>query len=266
MPAKVDEAFRLYRYVPYTALTREARARALAGEGSFVVNAQGGLTAKGLDRSLERSITAVQWTAASQVAVERTRHYHGEDRAAALASHHQAVTNIAHWHTWQVAVDYDIYQRNLAADNHSHNLTGVDHTALTLVVGKAVLSSHSPLPPSNLHQPVMASGAGSTRRAPADHQGPARKKPRSSNCFRCGGTGHMPGDCSAESTSAGKPVAPLATNARSRHALASPTGKPFCFAWARESSCSFGSECTHFHGCSICRDTRHGAADCRSQA
>ncbi|KAG2738935.1 hypothetical protein P692DRAFT_20657427, partial [Suillus brevipes Sb2] len=88
VPAKVDEAFRLYRYVPYTALTREARARALAGEGSFVVNAQGGLTAKGLDRSLERSITAVQWTAASQVAVERTRHYHGEDRAAALASHH----------------------------------------------------------------------------------------------------------------------------------------------------------------------------------
>ena len=46
---KVDEAFRAFCYVPYSALTTAVRLRTQHREEDFIVNAQGGLTAKGLD-------------------------------------------------------------------------------------------------------------------------------------------------------------------------------------------------------------------------
>ncbi|KAF8507737.1 hypothetical protein JB92DRAFT_3121580 [Gautieria morchelliformis] len=49
VPLKADDTFKAYRYVPYTSLSLAARLKAGRGEEDFVVNAQGGLTAKGLD-------------------------------------------------------------------------------------------------------------------------------------------------------------------------------------------------------------------------
>ena len=49
IPPKVDEAFKAFRYIPYSALTAAAKLHAVHGEVDFIVNAQGGLTAKGLD-------------------------------------------------------------------------------------------------------------------------------------------------------------------------------------------------------------------------
>lgn len=73
LPLKVEEAFKSYRYVPYTALTHAARSKAfLRGEDSSFVLRQDGLTARGLDRANELSIVMVDWIAAAKAAEDRT--------------------------------------------------------------------------------------------------------------------------------------------------------------------------------------------------
>ncbi|KIK33170.1 hypothetical protein CY34DRAFT_46558, partial [Suillus luteus UH-Slu-Lm8-n1] len=89
IPIKVEDAFKHYRYVPYTALMHTACSKAfLHGEDSSFVFTQDGLTAKGLDHSNELAITTVDWVAAAKAAEERTLHHWGEARASALVSHH----------------------------------------------------------------------------------------------------------------------------------------------------------------------------------
>lgn len=257
IPPKVEEAFKLYRYVPYTTLTHAARSKAfLHGEDSSFVFTSDGLMAKGLDRSNELLVSTVDWIAAAKAAEERTTHYWGPERGAALVLHHLVVLDIGRTHGWSVAMHYDVQQRELAHANHEHNLEGLDIAALTLANNK-VAYTISPAP-----HPAPAA----KRSAPSDFPTSPRKKLNaaiSSHCFHCGTSGHLPADCTSETTTAGKPVAALATGARSKHALASPSGKHFCFNWASGSSCSFGSACKNAHLCSLCGDTSHGAAGCR---
>ncbi|KAF8521857.1 hypothetical protein JB92DRAFT_3110938 [Gautieria morchelliformis] len=94
IPLKADEAFKVFRYIPYTALSLLARIKASRGEEDFIVNAQGGLTAKGLDHQNERNISTVEWYAAAKAAEERTEFHHGKTRAHALAAHHKIVMDL----------------------------------------------------------------------------------------------------------------------------------------------------------------------------
>ncbi|KAG2157805.1 uncharacterized protein EDB93DRAFT_1101113 [Suillus bovinus] len=99
IPLKVEEAFKQYRYVPYTALTHAARSKAfLRGEDSAFIFTQDGLAAKGLDRANELLIVTVDWIAAAKAAEDRTLHYWGEARASALVSHHLVVLDIGRTH------------------------------------------------------------------------------------------------------------------------------------------------------------------------
>ncbi|KAG1719378.1 hypothetical protein EDB19DRAFT_1972723 [Suillus lakei] len=137
IPLKVEEAFKNYCYVPYTALTHAARSKAfLHGEDSSFIFTQDGLTAKGLDRANELSIMTVDWIAAAKAAEDRTLHYWGEARASALVSHHLIVLDIGRTHGWAVAMHYDVQQRELAHANHEHNLAGLDVAALTIANNK----------------------------------------------------------------------------------------------------------------------------------
>ncbi|KAG1842902.1 hypothetical protein C8R48DRAFT_35382 [Suillus tomentosus] len=260
VPPKVEEAFKAYCYIPYTALTHAARSKAhLRGEDSSFVFTSDGLTAKGLDRSNELSISTVDWIAAAKTAEERTAHYWGADRESALVSHHLVVLDIGRTHGWLVAMHYDVQQRELAHANHEHNLAGLDVAALTIANNKVASAAlQSP-------HPTLSN----KRSAPSDFPTSPRKKSHtvnSSHCFRCGAPGHLPADCTADTTAAGKPVASLATGARSKHALAASNGKHFCFNWASNSNCSFGSGCKNAHSCSLCGDTSHGAGSCKSRA
>ncbi|KAG2753950.1 hypothetical protein P692DRAFT_20654829, partial [Suillus brevipes Sb2] len=89
IPTKVEDAFRHYHYVPYTALMHAARSRAfLRGEDLSFVFTQDGLMAKGLDRSNEVFITTVDWITVAKAVEERTAHHWGEECAFALVSHH----------------------------------------------------------------------------------------------------------------------------------------------------------------------------------
>jgi hypothetical protein len=214
--------------------------------------------AKGLDRSNELSISTVDWVAAAKAAEERTLHHWGDDRASALVSHHLVVLDIGRTHGWPVAMHYDVQQRELAHANHEHNLAGLDVAALTLANNK--MASLVPLSTPSV-QPAK-------RAVPSDFPSSPHKRIHmqpTGHCFRCGAPGHLPADCPADTTTAGKPVAALATNAKSRHALTAHGGKHFCFNWANHSNCSFGTNCRNAHSCSICGDGSHGAGACRSR-
>jgi hypothetical protein len=255
VPPKVDEAFRAFCYVPYTALTLPARQRAARGEEDFVINAQGGITAKGLDQRSERHIDVMDWLASAKAAEDCTRRYHGDERADALSAHHNIVQSLSRTHGWLIAVEYDMQQRELVAENPAHDFRTLDTASLTIIATRLALASCASQPPSALK-----------RSASSELPSTSPRKRHRSYCFRCGLPGHLPADCKSDSTAAGKPTAAFARGAKSKHALAAPDGRQFCFSWARSSSCSYSNACTNFHGCSVCGDLSHGAGSCKSCA
>jgi hypothetical protein len=237
--------------VPYTALSHSARLKAARGEEDFVVNVQGGLTAKGLDCRDEGSIEMVDWQAAAHAAEACIRTYHGEEHAKALTAHHRIILDIACLHSWGVVVEYDIQQQEIASYHPTHDLSALDVQAFALITAR---------------QPSLLSSGVTTKR-PRSPNGtdtsPRRKHQTQSSCFRCGLGGHMPGDCRASTTTAGKTTAAIAKGAKSRHGLLVPNRQQFCFNWARASSCVHGNQCSNYHGCSLCGEKGHGAGRCK---
>ncbi|KAG1727420.1 hypothetical protein EDB19DRAFT_1833115 [Suillus lakei] len=227
VPPKVDEAFKAFKYVPYSVLTSSAQWQAIrSGEEAFTISASGSLMAKGLDRRNERSITLSDWIGAADAAEERTEHYHGAVRARALKAHHSVVLGLSRSHSWDMEVEYDIQQREMVAQHLQHDLSQLDDKALTIIATHIVTrqpvftASYSPSQPK---RPLPPSSSSS--------QQPPKKKTRL-QCFRCGGADHLPGDCTAESTITGHPAARITASAKSAHALAAPGGKIFCIGWA----------------------------------
>jgi len=248
--------------VPYASLTHSARAKAARGEEDFIINAHGGLTVKGFDRRDERAIELVDWLGAARVAEERTRAHHGNVRADALASHHQIVTDLARSHGWPVAVEYDIKQRELAAQHPQHDLSFLDRDQLTMIVTAIALAAKE-VNQQNITS--ITAPASPTKRQRTDSTHATPRKRLSKQCFRCGFAGHMPESCKAETTSAGCPVAAIDAS-RGKNCLVGPNNKPFCFNWAKDSSCPFGNNCRNLHTCSLCGGSSHGAASCQVRA
>lgn len=258
VPPKIDEAFKALKYVPYSAIITAAN-RAWKDEEEFVVNRGGGLTSKGLDRRDERSLSFTDWSSAAQTAEARYRVHHSAQRAEALAKHHSVVTSLARTHSWTVALEYDISQRELSAQYPQHDLSTLNSECLTVVSTRlAVAHPQLRFPPQQSASSATKRPAGSTAQT-----SPSKRVARM--CFRCGLAGHFPADCKADTTTAGKPVAALATNARSKHALAAADNKQYCFSWAQNSSCSFADKCYNHHGCSLCGSATHGAAGCNAR-
>ena len=276
VPAKVDEAIAAFKYIPYTSLTKSAKIKSLLSNEEFVINAQGGLTSKQLDRKNERFISFSDWLGASRVMEERLRVHWGNARAEAFAEHHRIVTELERTHGWAVAVDYDIQQRDFVHVNPRHDLSTLDTQCLTLTTSRLIIETagtlqhHGASSSSNhSHQgPASAHGSPTKRSAPDSgfssngYRNAKHQKLGNNMCFRCGFAGHLPADCKAESTSAGKATARIAAGARSKHALMGPNNRMYCYNWARESTCTFGSNCVNAHACSICEDQTHGAKTC----
>lgn len=231
-----------------------ARVKAARGEEDLIINAQGGLTVKHLDRRNEKLISTVDWHAAACAVEDRIRVHHGGARALAFTAHHKIVMDLGRSHNWEIAMDYDVQQREIVALNPSHDLSSLDVAALTLLATRPV------------SQLIISPVSSPTKRSlPSDSLAQSPKKRLRSHCFRCGVSGHFPADCKADETTSGKPTAALAPSGKSKHAMLAPNGKQFCFSWACNSSCQFGNSCTNFHGCSICGDPSHSARPCRSR-
>lgn len=261
IPPKVDEAFKAFRYVPYTSLTPQAKLRATREAEEFVLNASGSFTAKGLDRRNERSISVIDWNAASQAAEERIRFHHGDTRADAFAAHHKLVMSLSLKYGWEVAVDYDISQRELVANAPSHDISSLDMTSL-MIICSARLSN----PASAQTSYIPNQSSPSKRTLPPSDRDTVAKKRQRTYCFRCGASGHFPSTCKAEVTSAGQPPARVGSNDKSNNLLLTSDGRQFCFDWARNGSCNRGDNCLNAHSCSLCGDASHGAGRCKHAA
>ena len=92
-----------------------------------------------------------------------------------------------------MAMDYDIQQHELVALNPAHDLSLLDMAALTLI------ATH-PCPTL----PPQTTPPSPKRPFPPDMTAPPSKKRPCTTCFHCGGSGHLPGDCHADSTVAGQ--------------------------------------------------------------
>jgi len=93
IPPKVDAVFAAYAYVPYSALTKATRIKALRGDEGVIITASG-LSTKGLDRSSERNISTLEWMDASEVHIARTGHHIGDQHADALKAHQAIVLKL----------------------------------------------------------------------------------------------------------------------------------------------------------------------------
>ncbi len=134
VPFKVREYIAHGKYVPYTAFSRASRLQALnGGDESITISASGALVAKGLERGGEENISMPDWLSASRNAVEITMEFHGSERAQALAAHHAVVLDIASRFNWELAVKYDIGQREKSAGDPRHDYSTLDSQSVGII-------------------------------------------------------------------------------------------------------------------------------------
>lgn len=168
-------------------------------------------------------------------------------------AHHLVVKGIAASHNWELAVEYNMRQREIAAAEWDHNLDMLDQAALIQLALQATVIRAAPPAPTTLS---------CKRKTPGGDGTPSSMKCLASgHCFWCGGAAHMPADCVASATSARRAPAPVHKTGRNKNTLLAKNGKQYCFSFAH-GSCHTARNCANFHGCSICRDTVHGAASC----
>ncbi|KAF8586857.1 hypothetical protein K439DRAFT_1659439 [Ramaria rubella] len=195
----LEDAFRTFCYIPYSTLTPAARVKAERGDKDFTFNVSGGITAKGLDRCTERSISMIDWHAASKMAVDRTCFHWGDTCAEALVTHNTLVMELARSHNWEIAMDYDIQQREAVSRNPAHDLASLDTSALAIISTRLTLrpSPHTYAPQHTTSHPLPLP----KRPASTDPSQPSsrkRSRPEQALCFWCGLTGHLPADCKAK--------------------------------------------------------------------
>ena len=264
VPKRVEEAIRHLRYVDYSLLSRSARE----------------IRAKMMSFDDEKDMNEVDWLAASETVVNKTREIHGDARADPLAQHHRNVLLLARTYSWAAARLYDKRTRELMAGDPRHDPTGVD---LPLVQQSVMQHETQKLrasmlellpqqrPPFYRNSTFASSSSASSdipsakRFTPYDQKGRRDKASRpNQKCFRCGAHGHTAGSCSSSSTSAGFPCAVWSQQPGKVGGILvdGSSGDSFCFGWQLASSCRFAKQCVNLHRCSICGSQDHGAHAC----
>ena len=74
----------------------------------------------------EIDLDGIEWLVISETIEERTRHYHGDDRANPLAQHHKNVLVLAKMYDWALARNYDRHIQELMANDNRHDPTDID--------------------------------------------------------------------------------------------------------------------------------------------
>ncbi|KAJ3757804.1 hypothetical protein EV360DRAFT_83677 [Lentinula raphanica] len=157
-PKRVDEACKLFEYIPYKALTPTVHLKAANGDQEISLAADGSLTMKSLDRKSKRVILEVEWHAAAKTVVGRIHFYHGNEQANALEKHNSIMWDIAASMGWRKAVKYDILQRELLASDWTHNISTLNDCALNILAAKAASQPMQHQPTLHFQPPSSLSG------------------------------------------------------------------------------------------------------------
>jgi hypothetical protein len=196
LPKKIEDAFHNFKYIPYTELCKRALARAAKEDDELIFNAKGFLTSKALNWEREWMITEIDWVHALKKAEEQICFHWGAIRANNLRVHHNIVIGLGTKLSWQLAVDYDMQQRDLAAKDPMHNLSMIDTVAVTIL--SARVRATQSIPPPKHARPASNSGS-----PPPVYHKRLTWRISKVHCFCCRTTGHLPKNCSTDITSAG---------------------------------------------------------------
>ncbi|KAK7029111.1 hypothetical protein R3P38DRAFT_2525085, partial [Favolaschia claudopus] len=225
---------------PYTALTHKSRLALQRGEDEFSTtpSSNGGLLlrSKALSRYNESLISSTDWQAAAQLAVDKTRQYWGNERAANLEAHHRIVTQLSALYSHAVAMEYDVHQREFLYSDEPHDISTKDLECLQT----CFLLTHTDA--SNSSRQKRSRSDDVADQFHGDSGKSSRFRTTASHCFRCGIPGHLPDACRKETTVAGKPCSQLVTgNTRFKHNLRAADGREYCFKFSSLSSCPAGA-------------------------
>jgi hypothetical protein len=81
--------------------------------------------------------------------------YHGNVCVEAFVAHHKLVMDLSHSHNWDIAMEYDVQQREVVALNPSHDLSSLDMAALTLIATHPVVHHVNLVPSSTPQDPKV---------------------------------------------------------------------------------------------------------------
>lgn len=274
-PTRVERAVKEGLFVPLTELTHAKRLEAVTDTDSLTLTVEGTLKTRPLDPKGQELISQMDWLAASEALVGVIQSIHGDAMAGIFAAHFTVCRKVALEHSFEVAVRYDIQQRNIFAFDKRHDFSTIDTNALSVVVSALqtermealkLAIHHAQFPPAI---PASAKRSLSGFSSPPGPAQPKRNRMQTTgaqrHCFRCGKPDHLPVACVETVTVTGRAVAPFCTKSNSRNALLGPSGRSYCFHFARGTGCRFESHpngCSNHHGCSICGDATHGAGRC----
>lgn len=117
--------------------------------------------------------------------------------------------------------------------------------------------SASPPPPKSNRQTAVGTSSSDQSHATCSSARSANNS--DTKCFICGGTGHIPRNCSAPTRHNGKPLLCVREGK-----FIKINNDSFCYNFNGAKGCYF-SECTRGpHLCSLCGDTNHNAQSCRN--
>lgn len=262
----IDEAVKANKYVPLSAIANHTK-HYMPDDEEVIMMKDGTWKAKPIDRRGEKSLPFNEWYAAAQTLVSRIRVHHGNLRADKMEKHFANTASVFNTHNMAIAYAYDIRQRELACRNPLHDIAPLDTASLNLITSAALAASSDRFDnmqaPQNgsYRQPPNQLYLSAKRKSASFDQSTSPSKRKPQHCFRCGGPGHVISACTEPGTKAGIPCAVVAKRGKDS-TLVAPSGKLYCFRWARESSCHFEAKCYGYHACSICGDASHGAARC----
>ncbi|KIP03137.1 hypothetical protein PHLGIDRAFT_253714 [Phlebiopsis gigantea 11061_1 CR5-6] len=235
---------------------------ALSADDEWVLKPGGTWSKKLPSRDADRSLTLEQWLVGSDIVARVTREECSEKHAAGYDSHLRIVRSVNGRFSWALAREYDILQREALGLDPRHDISVMNIELIAYLSAQSQFRNPAPIPPKRPSEFVAASGVRRVR-ARVDGAG-AVAAGDVGHCFRCGARGHLPRQCQAANTAAGKAVAVIAVGAdiHSPNALTGGDGRTYCFGFAKTSHCERGGACRFAHACSICHATAHGAGRC----
>lgn len=261
------------KWFPYAYVVNRSKHGSL---DELVFNTEtGSFAPRAFNKSDDRTLSHSEWVSASLAVAAVTRQLHTPGRADALEQHHRNVgTLYLDTQNWPACREYDIMQREFWAEDVQYDITVLNWELYSRARARAesVPAAVTVTTLANSSRPKRPFSSTVSAATPSGVQ----KRPRFAgasastvvtHCFRCGHGGHLPSSCTATTTSAGKPVAPLNPSARTANGLLAPDGRPYCFNFSQQGSCFYGSACSRSHGCSICAAAfGHGAGSCPQAA